>query len=208
MFYSYAVPEPAGSVGDKLGPVAPSTTRSLGEFVLPYAVVQAAANPDEALLEFLQTTYVADAGPGELGPRIAGGTAAMYVQSCRRERRSDVMPVDEEISCTHLDQVHDVKPRTPNGCEECLTTGTRGSICGCASAAGTSAAATTRRTNTPPSTLHHAGPAYPVLRAGRGLGLVLRRRGLSGASAGPSPPPLTSIRRAWLAKCGIDRLIG
>jgi Zn-finger in ubiquitin-hydrolases and other protein len=26
------------------------------------------------------------------------------------------MPSD----CTHLDQVHDVSPRTPEGCEECL----------------------------------------------------------------------------------------
>jgi len=25
--------------------------------------------------------------------------------------------------CTHLDQVHDVQPRTPNGCEECLAIG-------------------------------------------------------------------------------------
>ena len=25
--------------------------------------------------------------------------------------------------CTHLDQVHDVKPRTPDGCEECLAMG-------------------------------------------------------------------------------------
>jgi uncharacterized UBP type Zn finger protein len=25
--------------------------------------------------------------------------------------------------CTHLDQVHRVAPRTPNGCEECLKTG-------------------------------------------------------------------------------------
>ncbi len=25
-------------------------------------------------------------------------------------------------TCTHLDQVHDVKPRTPQGCEECLKT--------------------------------------------------------------------------------------
>jgi uncharacterized UBP type Zn finger protein len=25
--------------------------------------------------------------------------------------------------CTHLDQVRDVEPRTPNGCEECLKTG-------------------------------------------------------------------------------------
>jgi uncharacterized UBP type Zn finger protein len=25
--------------------------------------------------------------------------------------------------CTHLDQVHAVQPRTPEGCEECLKTG-------------------------------------------------------------------------------------
>jgi hypothetical protein len=25
-------------------------------------------------------------------------------------------------ACTHLNQVHDVKPRTPDGCEECLKT--------------------------------------------------------------------------------------
>ena len=27
-------------------------------------------------------------------------------------------------SCTHLDHVHDVQPRTPTGCEECLALGT------------------------------------------------------------------------------------
>lgn len=26
-------------------------------------------------------------------------------------------------TCVHLDQVRDVKPRTPQGCEECLKTG-------------------------------------------------------------------------------------
>lgn len=26
-------------------------------------------------------------------------------------------------TCTHLDQVKDVQPRTPDGCEECLKTG-------------------------------------------------------------------------------------
>jgi len=26
-------------------------------------------------------------------------------------------------TCTHLDQIRDVKPRTPNGCEECLAIG-------------------------------------------------------------------------------------
>ncbi len=27
------------------------------------------------------------------------------------------------VPCTHLDQIHDVKPRTPDGCEECLELG-------------------------------------------------------------------------------------
>jgi uncharacterized UBP type Zn finger protein len=27
--------------------------------------------------------------------------------------------------CTHLDQIKDVEPRTPTGCEECLATGER-----------------------------------------------------------------------------------
>ena len=26
-------------------------------------------------------------------------------------------------ACTHLDQIHEVKPRTPQGCEECLKMG-------------------------------------------------------------------------------------
>jgi hypothetical protein len=26
-------------------------------------------------------------------------------------------------ACAHLDQIRDVKPRTPNGCEECLAIG-------------------------------------------------------------------------------------
>ena len=27
------------------------------------------------------------------------------------------------VSCTHLDQIRDVQPRTPEGCEECLQLG-------------------------------------------------------------------------------------
>ena len=27
------------------------------------------------------------------------------------------------VPCTHLDQIHDVQPRTPDGCEECLELG-------------------------------------------------------------------------------------
>jgi len=29
------------------------------------------------------------------------------------------------VKCTHLDHVHRVSPRTPEGCEECLATGSR-----------------------------------------------------------------------------------
>ena len=29
------------------------------------------------------------------------------------------------VACRHLDQVHDVAPRTPQGCEECLKSGSR-----------------------------------------------------------------------------------
>src|SRR5665213_1927170 len=40
-----------------------------------------------------------------------------------------LFPVAEDLSmpvtCTHLDQVHRVEPRTPRGCEECLKTGGR-----------------------------------------------------------------------------------
>ena len=27
------------------------------------------------------------------------------------------------VECTHLDQIHDVKPQPPNGCKECLEMG-------------------------------------------------------------------------------------
>jgi len=63
-FYSYAYPTPTG-FGD--APVAPAGARfdaGLGEFLLPYAAVRAADDPDQALLAFLQSTYDAAA---ELG---------------------------------------------------------------------------------------------------------------------------------------------
>ena len=33
------------------------------------------------------------------------------------------MSGDEATQCSHLGQVHDVQPRTPDGCEECLRSG-------------------------------------------------------------------------------------
>lgn len=60
-FYSYAYPEPAGFRGTKVRPGAAFFSESLGEFILPYDAVRTAAAPDQALLEFLQSTYEAAA---------------------------------------------------------------------------------------------------------------------------------------------------
>ena len=62
-FYSYAYPEPAGF---RHRPVTPGARFdvTLGEFILPYDRVCAAADPDALLLDFLSTTYAAAAEAG------------------------------------------------------------------------------------------------------------------------------------------------
>jgi hypothetical protein len=60
-FYCYAYPEPAGFRTAKVRPEAAFFSEALGEFILPYDAVRTAASPDEALLEFLQSTYEAAA---------------------------------------------------------------------------------------------------------------------------------------------------
>jgi Family of unknown function (DUF5996) len=62
-FYSYAYPEPAGFRDQQVTPGAYFDAK-LGEFVLPYDTVRAAANPDALLLDFLSTTYTAAAEAG------------------------------------------------------------------------------------------------------------------------------------------------
>ncbi len=60
-FYSYAYPEPPGFRTMKVRPDAAFFSETLGEFILPYDAVRTAASPDQALLEFLQSTYDAAA---------------------------------------------------------------------------------------------------------------------------------------------------
>ena len=60
-FYSYAYPEPSGFRATKVRPDAAFFSEALGEFILPYDVVRTAADPDKALLDFLQSTYEAAA---------------------------------------------------------------------------------------------------------------------------------------------------
>jgi hypothetical protein len=60
-FYSYAYPESPGFRAATVAPGAAHWDDGLGEFVLAYEDVRTAADPDAALLAFLQSTYEAAA---------------------------------------------------------------------------------------------------------------------------------------------------
>jgi Family of unknown function (DUF5996) len=60
-FYSYAYPAPDGFNLAKVGPQTAMFDAQLGEFLLPYDAVRSSADPDAALLAFLQSTYEAAA---------------------------------------------------------------------------------------------------------------------------------------------------
>ncbi|WP_420138156.1 DUF5996 family protein [Sphingomonas sp.] len=64
-FYSYAYPAPEGFAQAPLAPSAATFDPALGEFLLPYSAVIASADPDEALLQFLESTYAAAADLGD-----------------------------------------------------------------------------------------------------------------------------------------------
>jgi hypothetical protein len=61
MFYAYAYPEPDGFPDWPVEPKEAHYEPTLGEFVLPYAAVRNASDPDATLLSFFQTTYDAAA---------------------------------------------------------------------------------------------------------------------------------------------------
>lgn len=61
IFYSYAYPRPAGFGDAPVTPAPAFYSRDFGEFILPYDEVRQASSPDEALLDFLQSTYEAAA---------------------------------------------------------------------------------------------------------------------------------------------------
>jgi Family of unknown function (DUF5996) len=60
-FYSYTYPAPAGFREFAVQPAGAFFSEPLGEFLLPYEIVRTAADPDAALLAFLQSTYEAAA---------------------------------------------------------------------------------------------------------------------------------------------------
>lgn len=64
LFYSYAVPAPAGFSEARVSPASASYSATMGEFVLPYESVRTSADPDQVLREFLESTYAAAADLG------------------------------------------------------------------------------------------------------------------------------------------------
>ncbi|HWP41845.1 MAG TPA: DUF5996 family protein [Blastocatellia bacterium] len=64
VFYSYAYPEPEGYSGAAVRPAGAGYDSNMREFIYPYDEVRKSASPDEALLEFLQSSYEAAADYG------------------------------------------------------------------------------------------------------------------------------------------------
>jgi Family of unknown function (DUF5996) len=56
-FYSYLYPEPEGYKDAKVLPEEAYYNTTLREFILPYSAVQQSSDPEEKLLEFLNSTY-------------------------------------------------------------------------------------------------------------------------------------------------------
>ena len=61
IFYSYVYPTPDEFKDQPVKPESAYFVGELGEFVLTYRDVREAADPDQALLDFLQSTYEAAA---------------------------------------------------------------------------------------------------------------------------------------------------
>jgi hypothetical protein len=64
-FYSYAAPEPEGFAQAAVRPAAAFYHPDMKEFLLMYDDIRSAENPEELLLDFLQSTYEAAANLGK-----------------------------------------------------------------------------------------------------------------------------------------------
>ncbi len=70
LFYAYAYPEPAGFANAAVAPASASWNAALKEFALPYEAVRASASPDDAVLDFFQATYDAEATLAHWDPAL------------------------------------------------------------------------------------------------------------------------------------------
>ncbi len=65
LFYAYAYPAPEGFKEYLIQPKEAFYSPEMQEFILPYEAVRRAADPDTAVLHFLQSTYEAAANLGQ-----------------------------------------------------------------------------------------------------------------------------------------------
>ena len=63
-FYAYAYPEPDGFGAAPVAPAGAAYNEEVGQFLIDYEAIRAAASPDAALLAFMQSTYEAAADRG------------------------------------------------------------------------------------------------------------------------------------------------
>jgi hypothetical protein len=63
-FYAYALPAPSGFDKEKVRPEAASWDAALGEFILKYEAIREGDAPEQAILDFCQSTYEAGANLG------------------------------------------------------------------------------------------------------------------------------------------------
>ena len=71
-FYAYAYPMPEGFAAAQVAPAAAAFNAALGEFLLPYEAVRSAADPEAALMAFLQIDLCRRSRSRRLGSRRAG----------------------------------------------------------------------------------------------------------------------------------------
>jgi hypothetical protein len=64
-FYSYAYPSPERFASARVEPDGAVWSDAMGEWLLPYERVRSAADPDAAVLRFLESTYRAAADLGD-----------------------------------------------------------------------------------------------------------------------------------------------
>ena len=83
---------PTASPSGPSRPTRPTTTRLPAKFILPYAAVRTAADPDATLLSFFQSSVRGRGGPGPLGPGRARSRWAAPAIGHRQEDHSAVEP--------------------------------------------------------------------------------------------------------------------
>jgi hypothetical protein len=70
IFYAYCYPTPAEFAEQPVEPASAFYSQEMGEFILPYAEVQQAEDPEATLMQFLRSTYRAAAVTGNWDPSL------------------------------------------------------------------------------------------------------------------------------------------